>query len=281
MTPEISEFSYGFALTNELVGWTPLNAAPIFPSLIEEGKADGGYDVKFDKPGAPLFLQFKRSDCMKYRSAREIKKYGLPLVPDFYRFPITARKKSFQHTSLVTLDDGINEVFYVAPRFHKHSEINDAWAKQKVAERSVFVPPSAIGLIYDDDAHYVSFDENRTFFCSEPKEIDALSIEDLRSRLTEKIQKDERPLRETAVEWRNNIRTRVENARETQSKLDKEMGQLSEPESHPRIRRRSPPPTMEIRPEKELSEERRVVRELADDAQRYFNAQLVVVQKVD
>jgi len=38
MTPEISEFSYGFALTNELVGWAPVAAAPLFPSLIEEGK---------------------------------------------------------------------------------------------------------------------------------------------------------------------------------------------------------------------------------------------------
>lgn len=32
MKPEISEFSYGFALTNELVGWVALSAAPVFPS---------------------------------------------------------------------------------------------------------------------------------------------------------------------------------------------------------------------------------------------------------
>ena len=77
MTPEISEFSYGFALTNELVGWAPLAAAPIFPSLLEEGKAGGGYDVHLDAPGTPLYLQFKRSDCMKRKSAKEISQHKL------------------------------------------------------------------------------------------------------------------------------------------------------------------------------------------------------------
>lgn len=43
MKSDISEFSYGFALTNELVGWVNLRAAPDFPSLIEEGKPGGGY----------------------------------------------------------------------------------------------------------------------------------------------------------------------------------------------------------------------------------------------
>lgn len=117
LTPDISEFSYGFALTNELVGWASLSAAPIFPSLIEEGKKGGGYDVKLDQPGAPLYLQFKRADCMLRASAYEIKHHRLPLSTPFYRFPITPRNKSFQHTSLVELDDGTNLVFYAAPRF--------------------------------------------------------------------------------------------------------------------------------------------------------------------
>ena len=55
MTPEISEFSYGFALTNEIVAWVPLKIARVFPSLIEEGKK-GGYDLMLDMPGVPLYL---------------------------------------------------------------------------------------------------------------------------------------------------------------------------------------------------------------------------------
>jgi len=128
MTPDISEFTYGFALTNELVGWMALSSVPIFPSLIEEGKASGGYDVKLDRPGVPLFLQFKRPHVMKRRSSNEIKNLGLTLEVPFHRFAITERKRSLQHTSLVTLDNGINEVYYVAPIFHTLDVINEAWS---------------------------------------------------------------------------------------------------------------------------------------------------------
>jgi len=62
MDPGISEFSYGFALTRELVSRLGLAAwgAPEFPTQNEEGKS-GGYDVKL--PGlVPIFIQFKVSD---------------------------------------------------------------------------------------------------------------------------------------------------------------------------------------------------------------------------
>jgi hypothetical protein len=118
MTPEICEFSYGFALTNEIVGWAPITAAPLFPSLIEEGKAGGGYDVKLDMPVVPLYLQFKRADCMTRRSAREIRRDQLPLSLPFYRFKITESGKSDQHELVLALDDGTCLVFYAAPRFH-------------------------------------------------------------------------------------------------------------------------------------------------------------------
>src|SRR6516225_8362623 len=104
MTPEISEFSYGFALTNEIVGWAPITAAPLFPSLIEEGKAGGGYDVKLDMPAVPLYLQFKRADCMMRRSAKELNIYNLPLFRPFHRFKIAESGKSDQHELLLSLD---------------------------------------------------------------------------------------------------------------------------------------------------------------------------------
>jgi len=61
MKPKISEFSYGYAFTENLVDWVGslLAAAPVFPSLIEEGKANGGYDLKLQFGSVPLFLQFK------------------------------------------------------------------------------------------------------------------------------------------------------------------------------------------------------------------------------
>ena len=57
MKPNISEFSYGYALTDELIHRREINinSAPIFPSLYEEGQNGGGYDLFLDRPGLPLF----------------------------------------------------------------------------------------------------------------------------------------------------------------------------------------------------------------------------------
>ena len=72
MTPEFSEFTYGFALTNEILSWESLRTVPIFPSLIEEGKKGGGYDVRIDIPAVPLFLQFKRARVLDPSARIEI-----------------------------------------------------------------------------------------------------------------------------------------------------------------------------------------------------------------
>ena len=56
MEPEFSEFSYGYALTDELIHWngTKLKAAPVFPSLYDEG-AGKGYDLKLDRQNGVPF----------------------------------------------------------------------------------------------------------------------------------------------------------------------------------------------------------------------------------
>ena len=98
MRPDISEFSFGFALTDEIINGTtfPLSAAPFFPSLIQEGRS-GGYDVRLDRPGMPLFLQFKLSDCMVSRGAKEIKDLRLFSDPPFYRMKLRPSRYSRQH----------------------------------------------------------------------------------------------------------------------------------------------------------------------------------------
>lgn len=71
MKAQFSEFSYGFTLTHELakLSRNKLRAAPEFPSLLEEGKAGGGYDVRLTY-GRPLLLQFKLSEFMKGESLK-------------------------------------------------------------------------------------------------------------------------------------------------------------------------------------------------------------------
>ena len=61
MSEKFSESTYAFAFTHELLRWvgTSLQAAPVFPSTWEEGQSGVGYDVMLDRPGIPLFIQFK------------------------------------------------------------------------------------------------------------------------------------------------------------------------------------------------------------------------------
>ena len=93
MKPEFSEFSYGFVLTNELVdrfSLRRLGVAPSLPSQYAEGQSGGGYDVKL--PTVPIFLQFKLSDVLKSKSAKESGTLGLP----YYRFKIWSKSASDQ-----------------------------------------------------------------------------------------------------------------------------------------------------------------------------------------
>jgi hypothetical protein len=116
MRPLLSEFSYGYALTEELAGGAlgGLTAAPIFPSLYQEGQVGGGYDLELPLMGAPLYVQFKLSDCMVYRSAAEWDDFG----HSYYRMHLRPQRHSEQHQMLCDLEAAGNQVYYVAPYFH-------------------------------------------------------------------------------------------------------------------------------------------------------------------
>lgn len=175
MTPNISEFSYGYALTDELINWhgMGLNAAPIFPSLYEEGQEGGGYDVLFNRPSVPLFLQFKLSHYLHRRNAKEMHVFN---DNPYYRMYLRTSNHSNnlnQHDMLLDLDNGINEVYYTAPLFHEPTELNDAYLSRRVREKSIWIKPSDIGPLPDDNEHYVVFNSTLNWhFCSEPKFVD-------------------------------------------------------------------------------------------------------------
>ncbi len=205
MEPTFSEFSYGFALTNEFVGLMDLSVAPIFPSLIEEGKEGGGYDVKLDKPGLPLFLQFKRSECMVHPMAREACILGPAIFLPYHRFWITPSSKSRQHELLLGLDAAPNRVFYAAPKFHRTEQLNNAWQNQAVTTRSIFVPPSAIGPMPDDGKHSIVFDRLAAWRCSEPKRVEAFSIKHLLRDMEIELSNRETPMRDDLPKWEKSL----------------------------------------------------------------------------
>jgi len=78
MAVPISEISYGYAFTENLVqsSRNGPTKAPKFPTLIEE--AGLGYDVKIELPSLPVFFQFKIERLLKRRAAREIANRTIP-----------------------------------------------------------------------------------------------------------------------------------------------------------------------------------------------------------
>jgi len=179
MRPDFSEFSYGYAVTEELVRSlrAAVAGAPIMPSLNDEGKK--GYDLKLPSKGKPVFLQFKLSDYLKKRSARE---YQVDLLDvPYYRMHLRPTRHSDQHNLLLDLELAGEAVFYIAPEFHLPAELNDAYLRRAVISRSAAFRPSEIGALPDDDPHYLSFERGAplAFRCSsDPIEVPKRSLKD-------------------------------------------------------------------------------------------------------
>ena len=193
MRPSISEFSYGFAITSELVRAPgSVMAAPVFPSLHAEGNPGGGWDVKLDRPGVPLFLQFKLCDQMIRRSCREVRdaSFNVPC----YRMHLRPARLSPQHEMLLDLEGHGQEVYYSAPMFHQAEELNEAFLEGSVRARSIWIRPSEIGPLPDNRDHHVSFEPgSRRMLFSEPKPlITEDKFEDVVTRLTKRLHEQER-----------------------------------------------------------------------------------------
>lgn len=171
MEPTLTEFSYGYCVTEEFAnGMGPgLKAAPFFPSLHAEGKEGGGFDVRI---GSALFLQFKLTEELTRRSARETK-LGL-LEPPFFRFWLHRRDRSRQHEMLIQLEEVTgNQVYYIAPCFAQLDKLDEAYTGAMVIQESALFSPAEIGPLPDDEYHSVAFRRDQGFgwFCSEPREI--------------------------------------------------------------------------------------------------------------
>lgn len=169
--PQFSEFSFGYALTDNLIhGGLPhkLKAAPTFPSLYKEGKPGGGYDVKIPLTSTPLFLQFKIPQILTRKSNKTPPGFGTP----YYRMHVRPGGQSLQHQNLITHGRRHRLVYYVTPRFHTTAALNKAFLNRRMIEESVFIRPSQIGSL-DDKHHFVAYDRLHSvaWLFSEPQEI--------------------------------------------------------------------------------------------------------------
>ena len=171
MEPTLTEFSYGYCVTEEFANrmGVGLKAAPYFPSLYTEGQKGGGFDVRV---GSALFLQFKLCEKLTRRSAKETK-LGL-IDPPFYRFWLHSRKRSAQHQMLIDLEAHPgNQVYYIAPGFAELEQLNLSYVAQRVVDDSAMFSPTEMGPVLDDETHRVAFrlDSGVAWFLSEPHEL--------------------------------------------------------------------------------------------------------------
>lgn len=155
MRSDITEFSYGYALTSNLMDLQPSGIAPIFPNLYQEGTEGGGYDVEL--PQIEKFLQFKLSEHMIRSSALHAAIVGIP----HYRFELRPSKYSQQHALLLDLEAQGKEVYYCAPEFHNRDDLNEAFGAVEVPAKSAAFSPADIGELPDDGDHYVAFRRSR------------------------------------------------------------------------------------------------------------------------
>lgn len=202
---QFSEFSFGYCITEDLIigQGTPLTAAPVFPSLIQEGQPGYGYDVTLQRPGAPLFLQFKLVEQMVRGNAHEAKEGHF--VTPFYRMHLRSRAISDQHDSLIALEAAGNEVFYVAPAFHTTVDLNAAYGDHQVWNRSFRIRPSQVGPLPDDKRHHVTFREATGawgFYSEDPsKKGRALNTTEIADSLSGQIKaRGDRSLRDQVLE---------------------------------------------------------------------------------
>jgi hypothetical protein len=194
MKPAISEFSFGYAVTESIVRHHKaiISGAPIFPSLREEGRSGGGYDLQLNRSTVPLFLQFKLSHRMIRKSCFERKVHRLFSGP-FFRIHLMPLKLSLQHNYLLLLDNGINEVYYVAPFFTNQTDLNRFYTTNTVLSNSAFIKPSTIGPLPDKNEHHIAFQGTglQYLFSKEPKILDTQKFSNVLSDIEIKLKRPE------------------------------------------------------------------------------------------
>ena len=205
-----TEFSFGYAFTENLIrGSTSAPAgAPVFPNLVQE--ATLGYDVRIDFPAVPLFFQYKLPELMTRASAFEIAGGLCPgLTLEFFRIALMRRDVSAQHQLLIDREGRYpGQVFYAAPCLQDCAAFNGAYNAAGVASRSVLFSPAQIGPLPDDKVHTIAYKPGLSYgyFCSEPRQIEAETFENLSARLSRKFKdKNVRDFRTTAQEVRRAV----------------------------------------------------------------------------
>ena len=176
-----TEFSFGYAFTENLIRSASSRSAgaPYFPNLIQEARL--GYDVRIDLPGCPLYFQYKLPELMIRNSAAEISKHSLSgLCTPFFRMYLMKRNLSEQHKRLICLEKrSPNTVYYATPVLQDVHAFNAAYNQAMVHLQSALFSPKRIGELSDDRQHTLAFRQGLTtaWLCSKPREVPVIQFE--------------------------------------------------------------------------------------------------------
>jgi hypothetical protein len=196
----LSEFSYGYGATREaedLLSGLGIKTVPFLPSLIQEKGL--GFDVKFNKPGVPLLLQFKLGQSLE-RFVRTDKRFPAPAVErPFFRFTIDTAEPDGQFETLLKAETDGAEVYYVAPRFADWPQYATFFENKEVLDRSVMISPTNIrnALIAKqapDGSHRIVYDQSSVHVCSEPSKIEEMRPELIEDRIRDRLSHEARTL---------------------------------------------------------------------------------------
>jgi hypothetical protein len=183
MKRKVSEFAYGFVLTHELVGthgWLRVSEAE---SVVRRGGRSRKANSE-PHSGYPIFIQFKASDYLKRRNAGESKLVGLP----YFRFTIHRKSQSQQQELLMGLERKGQLVFYATPKIHEAVNLNSAFFDRQIVAGSLFVPPSEIAELPDNENYRVVFSgrHERVYLCPGGRQLEgALHGENFAAKMQE------------------------------------------------------------------------------------------------
>ena len=197
-----------------------IRATPFLPSLIYEAKL--GFDVKFDRPGKPLLVQFKLGEVLKRFRAKKGKRAPQIQRP-FWRFRVNTAERQGQYDLLLKAEQAGAEVYYVAPRFTDWDRYSKIFQEKRVLKRSLMMRPteSERALIRQgesDGLHLVCYDRSSVHVCSEPEEANEVGADEF----AEQIRADIAQQHEAVFNVLKRVYASAGKEREIRRKIDEE-----------------------------------------------------------
>ncbi len=158
MKPEFDEAEFGSAVVREIVWERKLGPARIPEVLLSAPEEEyWGVDVLIAlgrRRVVPLFLQFKRSDCLTRRPATYWDFFG---CQQYFRFDVYPANIRPQHNDLRELNSHFSRVYYAAPAFYCHSDYVRLSRSVEVIDNTALISPGSLEPNTEDEEHSVCF----------------------------------------------------------------------------------------------------------------------------